>query len=241
MTRLAMESDQKTKIVIIGGVSSFWFQYRDLAAIIRKISSCDATIARLTPFSWIGQPNHKIRSVVREIDYAISNGGVADRLILVGHSLGGLIACLYQSIDFEGHLRFRFQNAFQVQAVTLGTPFSCTRYIPIVSGWVTLASTYDLRSKLSSRSTLMTVAGASIRGYRKGKLSERISFQSYRALVGDGGVIGDGLVPANCATLPFAYPNELANVTHGISTGGDWYGKNEATVRRWWQGPGCVE
>ncbi|HMN12484.1 MAG TPA: hypothetical protein PKD55_09195 [Bellilinea sp.] len=235
-----MESDQKTKIVLIGGVSSFWFQYRNLAAIIRKISNCDVRIAQLTPFSWIGQPNQKIQSIVRKIDYAISNGGGADRLILIGHSLGGLMACLYQSTDFEGHLRFRFQNAFQVQAISLGTPFWCIEHIPIVSGWIALVSTYDLKSTPGSGNTLMTVAGASTRGDRKGKVPERISFQSYSALAGDGEAIGDGLVPTNCATLPFAHPNELVDVTHGISTGGDWYGKNEATVRRWWQGP-CIE
>ena len=66
----------------------------------------------------------------------------------------------------------------------------------------------------------------------------RVAFTNYQALAGDGGLLGDGVIPVECAHLEGAEQITLEGVLHSINEAGTtlpterWYG-SEAVVDRW--------
>ena len=66
----------------------------------------------------------------------------------------------------------------------------------------------------------------------------RVAFTNYQALAGDGGALGDGVIPVGCAHLEGAEQITLEGVLHSINEAGTtlpterWYG-SEAVIDRW--------
>jgi pimeloyl-ACP methyl ester carboxylesterase len=66
----------------------------------------------------------------------------------------------------------------------------------------------------------------------------RVAFTNYQALAGDGGAVGDGVIPVSCAHLEGAEQITLDGVLHSINEAGTtlpterWYG-SEGVVDRW--------
>jgi len=64
------------------------------------------------------------------------------------------------------------------------------------------------------------------------KTSLRLSRSSYRALNGNGDVIGDGLVPRDSALLIGSRQVVMKETAHGKAFGKDWYG-SKYKVEEW--------
>ena len=64
------------------------------------------------------------------------------------------------------------------------------------------------------------------------KTSLRLSRSSYRALNGNGDVIGDGLVPRDSALLIGSKQVVMKETAHGKAFGKDWYGSKNK-VEEW--------
>ena len=64
------------------------------------------------------------------------------------------------------------------------------------------------------------------------KTSLRLSRSSYRALNGNGDVVGDGLVPRDSALLIGSKHVVIKETAHGKAFGKDWYGSKNK-VEEW--------
>jgi len=64
------------------------------------------------------------------------------------------------------------------------------------------------------------------------KTSLKLSKSSYRALNGNGDVIGDGLVPTDSALLIGSKQVVMKETAHGKAFGKDWYGSKNK-VEEW--------
>src|ERR687893_285917 len=112
-------------IVIVGGATWWPGSYRNLASMLQEISGSEVHIAPVTPLDWtlgyfrgFGQLVFEVASTV---DRALLESG-AKKVVLVGHSAGGLACRVYIGGDppyggrrYSGHRRVG-------SLITLGTP-----------------------------------------------------------------------------------------------------------------------
>ena len=85
----------------------------------------------------------------------------------------------------------------------------------------------------SSDVNYISVAGElDLNGPIATKTSLRLSRSSYRALNGNGDVIGDGLVPRDSALLIGSKQVVMKETAHGKAFGKDWYG-SKYKVEEW--------
>lgn len=151
------------------------------------------------------------------------------RVILVGHSSGGVLGRLYLSP--EVFLGTRFRGLEKVShLVTLGSPHENVRGARI-RRWV--HRTYP-GAYFAPDVTYITVAGCAVEGRQGGSLGERVAFRLYRHLCGEGAVCGDGLVPLPSARLEGALNLVLEGAFHAPVGGRLWYGSS-GVVGDWWR------
>ena len=70
-------------------------------------------------------------------------------------------------------------------------------------------------------------------GSNVSSFSSRNAAQSYRQIIGDPGLEGDGLVPVRSALRLAARWVVLADMAHGGLFGQCWYGLTDR-IERWW-------
>ena len=70
-------------------------------------------------------------------------------------------------------------------------------------------------------------------GANASNFSRRSAARSYRQIMGDPDLQGDGLVPLPSALLREARSIELADTAHGGLFGQSWYGSTDR-IERWW-------
>ncbi|MCA1688585.1 MAG: hypothetical protein LC714_08355 [Actinobacteria bacterium] len=112
-------------IVLVGGLASWPWRYREFARILREISDSEVHIAQITPLDWLigrirgyGQLVFALASVV---DRALLESD-SDKVVLIGHSAGGIACRVYLGGDppyggrrYSGHRRVS-------HLITLGSP-----------------------------------------------------------------------------------------------------------------------
>jgi pimeloyl-ACP methyl ester carboxylesterase len=217
-------------IVIVGGATWWPSGYRDFANTLREISSREVHVAPLTPLDWavgffrgFGQLVFEVASTV---DKALLDSE-AKKVVLVGHSAGGLACRVYIGGDppyggrrYSGHRRVEC-------LISLGTPHNVgdnSRLAPI-------ARVNDLfPGALHADAGLryLSVAGEAVDGASSEKARRR-----YERFVEDGRVGGDGVVPVEAALLSGSERVVLDGVHHNRRLG-LWYGSDRKTVERWW-------
>ena len=186
------------RIVILGGVLSRPGLYAEMQRTLAEHAGVPVSIVRTGIVDWVlavsavrmaAHPQEARRGGRR----AAASAGCA-RVVLVGHSSGGVIGRLYLSPEpFRGE---RFAGLERVaHLVTLGSPNTNQRVGPM-RRWV------DRRypgAYFAPAVRYTSVAGKWREGRRRGEAAERAAFAVYKRLGGNGATWGDGLVPVEVA------------------------------------------
>ncbi len=217
-------------IVLVGGLASWSWRYREFARILREVSGSEVHVAPLTPLDWLlgrlrgyGQLVFEVASAV---DRALLESG-SDKAVLVGHSVGGIACRVYIGGDppyggrrYSGHRRVS-------HLITLGSPHAVAHR----KGLAPIARVNDVfPGALHEPTGLAYVSAAG--GAADGAVSSRAR-KRYERLVEDGRVAGDGVVPVESALLPGSQALVFDDLYHSQPYG-RWYGSDRETVERWW-------
>jgi pimeloyl-ACP methyl ester carboxylesterase len=228
--QLILSIMSEAPIVIVGGATWWPSSYRNFASTLQEISGCEVHVAPITPLDWalgyfrgFGQLVFEVASTV---DRALleSNG---KKVILLGHSAGGLACRVYIGGDppyggrrYSGHRRVE-------RLITLGTPHNVreTKRLAPISR---INDLFPGALHADGGLRYLSVAGDAVDGATSAKVRKR-----YERFVEDGRVSGDGVVPVEAAVLPDSEEVVIDGVHHNGRMG-LWYGSNAETVGRWW-------
>ena len=201
-----------------------------MAHTLREVSGVQVYVASITPLDWLlgrirgyGQLVFEIASTV---DRALLESD-SDKVILVGHSAGGVACRVYVGGDppyggrrYSGHRRVS-------HLITLGSP----HVVADRESLAPIAQVNDLfPGALHEPAGLKYISVAG--GAADGATSHRVR-KRYERLIEDGRVTGDGVVPVESALLPGSEAIVLEDLYHSHYFG-RWYGSDRETVERWW-------
>lgn len=219
-------------VIIVGGYVTLPVNYRGLKRVLEGISGSEVYVVPITPLDWVlgrfrgyGQLVFEVASVV---DKALLESE-SDKVVLIGHSAGGILARTYIGGEppyggrrYSGHRRVS-------HLITLGTPHN----VPAEGRLAPIAEVGELfPAALHENIRYLSVAGAAVGGDHSPAARRR-----YERFTSDGQVEGDGLVPVGSALLSGAEHLVLDDLYHGRLYGGlrgRWYGSDRETVERWW-------
>jgi hypothetical protein len=155
------------------------------------------------------------------------------KIIMIGHSQGGVLARLYLSP--EPFLGRRFTGINHVEhLITLGSPhlnLGGLRRGGNMSRWIERKVP---GSAFAPQVRYISVAGRYIHGNASGSLSERFAYRIYKEICAEGDVWGDGIVPVSSALLEGSQQIILSDVSHYSLIGEPWYG-SEAVWQILWK------
>jgi pimeloyl-ACP methyl ester carboxylesterase len=224
-------------IVIIGGYNSWWPTYLKPAHDLEDLTGLPAVGVRLSPWHWWSanrkqNATHLLAKVAEAVAAARVRYG-AEKVILVGHSAGGLLARLYVSDQpVWGQTYGGLEHVTAI--ITLGTPHSTLDRSG--NGWYLTAAANRLApaATYAPRVSYHAVAGRLMKGDRHGTRLQRRAYRAYKYFAGRGDVWGDGVIPVANAQLEGAQQVILDGIAHGRRTSADWYAGSQEIVRRWW-------
>jgi pimeloyl-ACP methyl ester carboxylesterase len=219
-------------VVVLGGFLSTPGLYRPLARTLAELAGGPALVVPVGPLHWVGAVSARGWSaILRTLDRSVRAAAASSptgRVVLVGHSAGGVVGRLYLSPEpFRGRVFAGIDLVSRV--VTLGSPHRGGAFSP-------MRRFVDERypgAFFSPRVEYASVAGASVKGDPRGSLSERLAARTYARLGAASDEWGDGLVPVPCALLDGAVHVVLPGVSHAPPWPGPWYGA-PAVAREWW-------
>ena len=219
-------------IVILGGFLIEGNSYDEMTQYIKSRSNNKVVIVPVNKIEWLSTNwsfgwkiiLDKVDKIVKEL----LEESPKNKVTLIGHSSGGMILRLYLSdLLFSGKIYNGKDHANCL--ITLGSPNQAQR------------ATY-LRNFVSSKLpgsfysrdvSYISVAGElDLNGPIATRTSLRLSKPSYRALNGNGDVVGDGLVPRDSALLIGSRHIVIKETAHGKAFGKDWYGSKNK-VEEW--------
>ena len=223
---------ERQPIVILGGVLSRPALYVEMQRTLADCAGVPVSIVRIGVFDWVlAVSAFGWRRILRKLDDEVRRAAAAPgsaKVVLIGHSSGGVIGRLYLSPDpFHGETFAGLERVAHL--VTLGSPNTNQRVGPL-RRWVD--SRYP-GAWFSPAVQYTSVAGKWREGRRRGTAGERTAFALYRRLCGNGATWGDGLVPLCGALLPGSRTVVIDGVGHAPGRKRPWYGTDEI-VRRWW-------
>jgi pimeloyl-ACP methyl ester carboxylesterase len=203
-----------------------------MALALSEISGCPVFICKVGFSDWLRAFSAKgwlkiLLKLKNTVDMVVKTYP-DKKIILLGHSAGGLIGRLYLSPQpFQGHRFNGLENISHL--ITLGSPHY-GKYPSPMRMYVqkTLPDAY-----FGKYVKYVSVAGTAV-DTRKNRLPITfISRLCYRYLGGNGRTAGDGLVPVECALLKDSVHIVLEGVGHPFIFSTDWYGRPK-NVREWW-------
>lgn len=229
-------SDQP--VVILGGFLSFGMLYCEMRDALASITGGPVAIVPTHTLDWapvVVTPGWI--PVLRKLDDTVrglAGESPTGKVILIGHSAGGVLARLYLSPQrFWGH---KFSGLDRVDLlITLGSPHHSQRrwlHGGLMARW--MEKRYP-GAFFAPNVRYTSVAGKLLRGDPHGSLRQRHAYAFYKDSLGQGDVWGDGLVPVASSLLEGATPIVLEDVGHFLGFGGLWYGAPEV-IPRWWDG-----
>jgi hypothetical protein len=227
-----MGSSAPQPVVIIGGFLTGPGFYSEMARVVAEISGQPVYICDIGLTDWLRAYSAKgwlsiLLKVKSTIEMALETS--ADRkIVLLGHSSGGVIGRLYLSPQpFLGHA---FNGLGHVaHLITLGSP----HYGAHASNMREHVQRILPDAFFSEHVNYVSVAGSAVDLREKTPLIRWLSRICYRYLGGNGKTVGDGLVPVECALLSDSTHIVLEGVGHPFLFATNWYGTPE-NVRRWW-------
>lgn len=216
--------------VLVGGLASWPWRYRELARLLQEVSGSEVHVAPITPLDWLLGRLRGYGQLVFEVASAVDRALLesdSDKVVLVGHSVGGIACRVYIGGDppyggrrYSGHRRVS-------HLITLGSP----HVVAHRKGLAPIARVNDVfPGALHEPAGLeyLSVAGGAADGGESSRARKR-----YERLVDDGRVAGDGVVPVESALLPGSRTLVLDDLYHS-ELYGRWYGSDRETVERWW-------
>jgi pimeloyl-ACP methyl ester carboxylesterase len=237
-------SELRPHVVIVGGFLTEAWQYRPMRARLLAAGAADVTVAPIHLPDWVAiglagmgplllRGARAIRAARRQAPAPI---------IVVGHSLGGIIARLATcQVPLDGRVAAVADDVGCL--VTLGTPHAFDPRFSWRHPAVRAVEHLDMHcsgAHFAPRMGYLTVCSTMAPPVRRAPT--RNAFHLFnrllRDLVGETpGVAGDGLVVGDRCQLDGARHLELGDVLHGVVYG-PWYG-DERAIERWW--PVAVE
>ena len=219
-------------MVVLGGFLGGSAIYQEMLGTLRTLAGAQAFLVPVSRGEWTTALTSRgwarILLKLRETVQEAAQGCNGCRVILVGHSAGGVMGRLFLSPEpFRG---IRFNGLESVQhLITLGSPHGNLRGARL-RRWVD--QSYP-GAFFAPEVTYTTVAGRAIQGSLQDGLRARVARILYLQLSGNGGEWGDGLVPLTSARLEGARNLVLDAVAHAPIGGRRWYGTS-SVVREWW-------
>jgi pimeloyl-ACP methyl ester carboxylesterase len=229
----------KQAIIIIGGFNSVWPAYLKMARDLEDLSGSRSVGVPLMPWDWWRSGRARNATIILEkLDETVAwalRKLQAERLVLVGHSAGGVVARLYLSNEPVWGQSYSGRS-FVSMLITLGSPHCSHRGSS--TGWYLTDLANRLVPGLPAASTVYTlsVAGRQTRARAQGSHTERRAYRSYSFFGGEEGSWGDGIIPVACARLAGAEDLIVDGVAHSRKVGRDWYGGSKPIIRSWWPG-----
>jgi pimeloyl-ACP methyl ester carboxylesterase len=220
-------------IVIIGGFLSNPGFYSEMARSLSALSGQPVYVCEIGWIDWLRARSAKgwlnILLKVRSKAIKAMESGGSRKIVLIGHSSGGIIGRMYLSP--QPFLGFTFNGVEHVShLVTLGSPHYGGAHSPMRTY---VQDSYP-DSFFSNEVVYVSVAGTAVDLRTKYSLSRLLTLISYRHFMGGKGkVVGDGLVPNECALLKESRHIVLQDVGHPFLLATNWYGKTE-NVSAWW-------
>jgi pimeloyl-ACP methyl ester carboxylesterase len=185
-------------IVIFGGFLSFEMIYRDMRDALIAVTGQPVSIVRTLGLDWLPSVSrlgwmHLLRILDRTVRRAAQRSSTG-KVTLIGHSAGGVLARLYLSPrPFLGHAYGGLDRVDQL--ITLGSPHHNRGGLTHggrMSRWI---DQHYPGAAFAPQVKYTSVAGQWLRGNRAGTSRERLAFEVYRDVGGDGNAWGDGLIP----------------------------------------------
>ena len=223
-------------VVICGGFLSFAMLYTELRETLQTLTHRPAAIADIGSGDWLFSvaPPGWI-PLLDQLGVAVQTlmhqaGG--QKVTLIGHSAGGVLARLYLSPrPFYGRTYRGLDRVAHL--ITLGSPHY-NQQQKLFGSW--MARWVEKRypgAAFAPDVRYTAVAGKLIYGRSEGSLRERHAHEFYEDIGGEGETWGDGLIPVASALLEGAQQIILDDVGHFAGFGGPWYGEADV-VQRWW-------
>lgn len=218
-------------VVVLGGFLSSPGFYHEMCGAIQKLRNCAVETADVWIWHWAAAVSargwSRILDRLHETVLRMSSDSPTGKVVLVGHSAGGVIGRLY--LSDQPFLESTYAGLERVTTlITLGSPHRNPER-------ARLRREVERRlpgAFFAPRVRYVAVAGRAISGEPGGKSSERRAGWCYRHLIGHGEVWGDGLVPVEAALLEGADEVVLVGVHHAPVFGTPWYGSPEI-VEQW--------
>ena len=223
-------------VVIVGGATQWPGSYRELADILGEASPrAEVHVADITPLDWLAGYYRGFGQLVFEVAGAVDRallGGEAKKVVLVGHSAGGLACRVFIGGDppyggrrYSGHRRVS-------TLITLGTPHAPPRRGRLAEPISRVNRLFPGALHADAGLRYLSVAGNAVDGSTSSRARRR-----YEGFVEDGRTAGDGVVPVAAALLPGSETLVLEGLRHNRRLG-RWYGSDAEAVGRWWpEGP----
>ena len=220
-------------VVILGGFLITDEAYRPLADWIHQATGAPVRIVPASRLDWLATSwGFGWCRLLDRVDFCVRElqcQSPTERVTLIGHSSGGVMLRPY--LVNQTFLGRCFNGATRCnRLITLGSPHQAMRATP-------------LRARVdrafpgcpeADHVDYVAVAGRlDPLGSNASTFSTRTSARSYRQIMGDPDLEGDGLVPVQSALLRDARWIELSDTAHGGLFGQSWYGSPDR-IDHWW-------
>lgn len=219
-------------IVIIGGFTTSPGHYSKMAAQLHELSGLPVSIVPIAMGEW---PSVVRRSgwqrLLQRLEDALA-AAVAqnncDRIVIVAHSLGGIVTRLYLSPHSTLEFKPKFANHIE-NVITLGTPHR-RGVVRRLTVWKGLG---QCLAEDCMPVPILSVIGA-VDYSSRGRVANRAIALRYRFHGADAGESGDGIIPMNSAIYDAQRVLTIPNARHDFRIGHPWYGDPEI-VEVWWE------
>lgn len=224
-------------IVIIGGFLSYSWFYREMQQELISVTGCPVYIAHISGHEWLlaGRIWGWAR-LLEKLDQAIRAAEREDpgnKITLIGHSAGGVLARLYLSPDsFQGRI---YQGLERIEhLITLGSPHYNQRNLRRGGRLSTYVEERYPGAYFQPDVHYTSFAGKFIRGDHSSRGFPRWAYAQYKDICGQGDIWGDGLIPVQSALLSGSNQVILEGVSHHSVFGNPWYG-SKSVINKWWE------